>query len=238
MIVYYTSELYHHGVKGMKWGIKNGPPYPIVNKRAKHSYLTIKSRKSNNKTYGDLDFKDPKAVKAFLDSKKTNDKLTNYVYNNSVKSLDSCGSDSLALELNRHENFKNFDGNGHKMDDSDYRKIFKGSLMIPVNDTSNSTAKEKYDRFVKEISEEGNNSSGIVAVSLKNQEEGKNKGHFFNWNVDSTGKVTFYDAKYCTEWDLESFDNMFDMTSLSYARLDDAEINEEEANKHKKRIDK
>lgn len=24
-----NSELYHHGVKGQQWGIKNGPPYPI-----------------------------------------------------------------------------------------------------------------------------------------------------------------------------------------------------------------
>lgn len=25
----YPDELYHHGVKGMKWGVKNGPPYPL-----------------------------------------------------------------------------------------------------------------------------------------------------------------------------------------------------------------
>lgn len=25
----YPNELYHHGVKGMSWGVRNGPPYPI-----------------------------------------------------------------------------------------------------------------------------------------------------------------------------------------------------------------
>ena len=23
------SELYHHGIKGMHWGVRNGPPYPL-----------------------------------------------------------------------------------------------------------------------------------------------------------------------------------------------------------------
>ena len=24
-----SDELYHHGVKDMKWGVRNGPPYPL-----------------------------------------------------------------------------------------------------------------------------------------------------------------------------------------------------------------
>lgn len=27
--VKYNKELFHHGIKGQKWGVRNGPPYPL-----------------------------------------------------------------------------------------------------------------------------------------------------------------------------------------------------------------
>lgn len=27
--VFIYLELYHHGIKGQKWGVRNGPPYPL-----------------------------------------------------------------------------------------------------------------------------------------------------------------------------------------------------------------
>lgn len=33
----YPDELFHHGVEGQKWGVRNGPPYPLERKRVAKS---------------------------------------------------------------------------------------------------------------------------------------------------------------------------------------------------------
>lgn len=43
-----NSELYHHGIKGQHWGVKNGPPYPLDQKVSKR----IKSGKNENRYEG------------------------------------------------------------------------------------------------------------------------------------------------------------------------------------------
>ena len=50
-VINYPDELYHHGVKGMRWGVKNGPPYPINNhgkvaEVRKHDKIVEKAIKS------------------------------------------------------------------------------------------------------------------------------------------------------------------------------------------------
>lgn len=44
-----SSHLAHSGIKGMKWGVKNGPPYPLS--REKHNAVVSKAE-DNRKTRG------------------------------------------------------------------------------------------------------------------------------------------------------------------------------------------
>ena len=44
------SELYHHGIKGQKWGAKNGPPYPLNSKQL-NSYNRTHAEGCNPSNY-------------------------------------------------------------------------------------------------------------------------------------------------------------------------------------------
>ena len=68
------NELYHHGVKGMKWGVRNGPPYPLNNtsKRSKKvGETSVKKTNISNITN--------ETIKSYIRSGKIQvDKLKNY----------------------------------------------------------------------------------------------------------------------------------------------------------------
>lgn len=53
-------ELKHHGVKGQKWGVKNGPPYPLTK-------VTKGDEKSSNEIYKSLSKKDKQLVMGMQD---------------------------------------------------------------------------------------------------------------------------------------------------------------------------
>lgn len=40
-----ASELYHHGIKGQKWGARNGPPYPLNSSDKSASEKRLSSNK-------------------------------------------------------------------------------------------------------------------------------------------------------------------------------------------------
>lgn len=46
-----NHELYHYGIKGQKWGVRNGPPYPLTESKKSNREKRIK--KTMNKSIGD-----------------------------------------------------------------------------------------------------------------------------------------------------------------------------------------
>lgn len=52
----YSSEdfIEHHGIKGMKWGVRNGPPYPLNHKGQFKAVKTLNDEMNKNWDYGVL----------------------------------------------------------------------------------------------------------------------------------------------------------------------------------------
>jgi tRNA G26 N,N-dimethylase Trm1 len=46
-IIVKSGELYHHGIAGQKWGVQNGPPYPLS--AADHKAVVKSAKKQLNK---------------------------------------------------------------------------------------------------------------------------------------------------------------------------------------------
>lgn len=46
-----NNELMHHGIRGQKWGTRNGPPYPLSG--GQYSYAEVKFKKKTSKKYSE-----------------------------------------------------------------------------------------------------------------------------------------------------------------------------------------
>lgn len=75
----YPNELYHYGIKGMSWGVRNGPPYPLTT--SSYSKFLSKGDKSYN-----------------LDKWGTS-RNTNCLY---ITGYSGSGKSSLAKQLGKH----------------------------------------------------------------------------------------------------------------------------------------
>ena len=52
-----NAELYHHGIKGQKWGVRNGPPYPLGSGKSPSKFIADRREKGIAEDWADLDSK-------------------------------------------------------------------------------------------------------------------------------------------------------------------------------------
>lgn len=118
-----NNELYHHGIKGQKWGVQNGPPYPLDQKHELKTIRKITSKRETMwETYNSKYRKKSKAIKAIT----SDEKVQNFV----KSALDSHYKIRDELEKDFKKNIKKYESHFHKtitdhLDDDDEKYLLK-----------------------------------------------------------------------------------------------------------------
>lgn len=96
------NELYHHGIINMKWGVRNGPPYPLNPILSRN----VKSGKLSNKKEN-IEKRIPKGAKTIKLDKLGSSKFHNILY---ITGLSGGGKTTLANKLaNDNDDIINLD---------------------------------------------------------------------------------------------------------------------------------
>ena len=218
--------LVHHGIDGQKWGVRNGPPYPLNHN---HNSKT----KIEGKTY---------SVKSMMSGSSDFSKVTSDVNKlNVMEKKNSCVQTSLAVYFTSIGKNKtavaDVDKNGYGKEHnlvfeccSIFPELENGKFTKNIRDFSDdingyTSSKDKLSN--KLIEWYGNNASGVIAMNIINH---KNKvvGHAFNFKIKN-GKIEYHDELSDIDF---NFSNRPQRSMLQAVRLDNlTEINQYELNK-------
>lgn len=160
----WREELYHHGINGQKWGVRNGPPYPLT--LSAHS---SKERRSNPKLtlskYDSEARKEKRRVKGLYDKAK---------YAGSVSSF--TGLDPVNLQ----KKIKKLKSKGY---DESNRKFRKVAIKEKEATELHKKAEKAYQKDLEKAFD------AAVKFSKK---YGNDKAKYFKFSEDSNGKIDIY----------------------------------------------
>lgn len=134
---FYTNEMYHHGIFGMKWGKKNGPPYPL--KEGAHSASEKKAgwRKSlNNKADEDAKSND------YVNSRRTD-----------INSMTNEELQSLVNRLNLEKRYKDLMKKDYQAGKNFLETSSKVMETLSKVSSSSLTLYDNYRKFKKMLNE-------------------------------------------------------------------------------------
>ena len=159
-----NAELYHHGIKGQKWGVRNGPPYPLGSdvstgsrlKEKKNSSVIGGIKKSDNKTT--LSRKERKQMRKELESKMSEISDRQFELLEKHNLLDASDVDSDGYDESKMKKFyETKDGKEYLKNEEEFDRLNKESWNLFLNNGSTSETigskqkikKEELDRMQK-----------------------------------------------------------------------------------------
>lgn len=231
---YYIS---HHGRKGQKWGVLNGPPYPLSRQALAGSQYAIGGKgsriwKKRSDAEENIDPKTGLKLKTWEYSRTEDLAATNPLQKKIVGySWNNCSCCVTAYDLRRRgfdvvagdpKDFRKHGATESKLkhfyeglDPSDY--FYKDVKDIPRN-----LSKENSDKLYKyaseKILEQGNGARGILAVQRKNN------GHALCYE-NAGGKILVLDPQANRRYNLRDVSDI--SLDIGVFRLDDKEPNYE-----------
>lgn len=107
----YTDRLYHHGILGQKWGVKNGPPYPLSG--------------------GDYSQSEVKAIRA---KRKGRNSIYNKRHFDEVLKSDKTTLSTLSYNKDRTKDTDMFYATHDKWDKHQYNSMFNRKTPQPIYD--------------------------------------------------------------------------------------------------------
>ena len=104
-------ELRHHGILGQKWGVRNGPPYPLSG--------------------GDYT---PSQRKAISNKRKSGNSIYNKKHFDEVLKVDKTTLSTLSYDKDRTKNADMFYATHHALDKHQYNDLFNRPIPQTVYD--------------------------------------------------------------------------------------------------------
>lgn len=190
---FYTGYLMHHGIKGQKWGVRNGPPYPIKQRKSNYGNSSIDANKYTHLS---------DAQKVISDNEKTTINPNHYKYN--CKEVAFTTAQRLNNNLDVVANDVTMEGNLYDFVEY-YTDKADGNVYSVSGDGK--TLKKNLEKQITKRIESGEYHVGDVgAIGLDLDpnlidfdenipEEEQTTGHCFNFKIEDDKSITFFDQQ-------------------------------------------
>lgn len=199
-----NGTLYHHGIKGQKWGIRNGPPYPLNEKSDNKSrYITIGKhfiQTYGNKKLNEINDKQSKNSNK-LEGKSFNDLDIGMIVKVNDANRKNGETDNNCLPCGIIYLYNKVTGENYVAKPSD--KVTNGyngydiDLLYEIFDDIPKQIGIQTESFGKSVKEVPNNSFGLIGAfydetSIKDP---KDNGHIYAYERDKKGDLSLIDIQ-------------------------------------------